>query len=486
MEQPTVSLSSCIKRIISSRGLTVSKLTTLLNYPSETSLRRVMRNEAKLNALKRVKDDLIRCGQLKLSDNERKMLNSAIWFHEKGNDYYTVHQELWALLQPQIQSSQSLPTFLEPSKSPICDSSAANSSANVECLILNSCFDSAMCYVKKLIRDFPKISIHHYFAYPKEPYLVVRTIRQILPLIGMSNYEAFTGYENELQIPGYNIIAIRFEDQENEIVFIDDHQCIETVCDGAYEKWFSVVKTFQCREITTQIQVADIATLLERCYVREKGRESIEIRPDLCIRYICPDIVRAAFKDQCRVLGISISKEEESVLLGLHNLRYSNIFESDKTNCLIMSRKALSRFLNYGMTCDHARLMRPYTVSERIQILTVLLNHAINNPHFFIHFLKEQDEDLLNSENPIGMACFGEESMQIDSLAGYESIPSEKAPKPSDYEPYNYEIEIKDRNFVMIFRDFYINDVLNNHTCQQEETMKFLSDSIKGLSSNLQ
>ena len=484
MNQTTVSLRSCIEKIMSCRELNISKLKLLMDYSSETTLRRVMRDEAKLNALRKVKNDLMCCNSLNLSAIEKDMLNSAIWFHEKGDEYYTVHRELWSLLRRQ-QVPEELPTFIgKANNSPYAQS--LSPTATIECLIINSCFDSALCYVKKLIQRHPSISIRHFISYPSKPYMVVRTIRKILPLIGMCNYSAFTGVENEQQIPGYNVIVVRAENRESEVIFLDEKHCAETVYNGAFEKWNLVAEQFQSRELTSRIPVEDIAPLLEKCYRREKGKESIEIRPDLCMRYIASNVVKASFKDQCRLHGIHLPKEYEAALLNLHNLRYSNIFESEKTNRLILSKQSMEKFLKTGKTCDHARIMRPYNVVERIQILTGLLNQVEDNPHFYINFLLDQDESLMNSESPVGMACFGDDSMQIDSLSMYEGPETAKSDGGETYyEPFNYEIEIKDRNFVTIFKDFYLNDIVLNHTYPEEETIKFFSYWIKRLSSEL-
>lgn len=484
MDQTTVSLRSCIEKIMSCRELNISKLTVLMDYSSETTLRRVMRDEAKLNALKKVKNNLMRCSSLNLSAIEKDMLNSAIWFHEKGDEYYTVHRELWSLLRRQ-QVQEELPTFIGNAENPPYALSLSPT-PTIECLIINSCFDSALCFVKKLIQSYPSISIRHFISYPTKPYMVVRTIRKILPLIGMCNYSAFTGVEHEQQIPGYNVIVVRTDNHESEVIFLDEKRCAETVYNGAFEKWSLLAEQFQSRELTSRVPVENIAALLEKRYKRERGKESIEIRPDLCMRYIASNVVRASFKDQCRLHGIPLPKEYEAALLNLHNLRYSNIFESEKTTRLILSKQSMEKFLKTGKTCDHAKIMRPYDVIERIQILTGLLNQVEGNPHFFINFLLDQDESLMYSENPIGMACFGEDSMLIDLLSMFEEPEADNSRRgDSYYEPNNYEIEIKDHTFVMIFKDFYLNDVVPNHTYPEEETVRFFSDWIKRLSTEL-
>ena len=70
MEASKESFRACVKKLIADRGLSIPKLTVMLGYPSETTLRRVNQNKAGIKSLRKVYADLIACEQLQLSDNE--------------------------------------------------------------------------------------------------------------------------------------------------------------------------------------------------------------------------------------------------------------------------------------------------------------------------------------------------------------------------------------------------------------------------------
>lgn len=473
MEASKESFRACVKKLIADRGLSISKLTVMLGYPSETTLRRVNQNKAGIKSLHKVYADLIACEQLQLSDNEAEMFRAALLRQEKGDCYSSVYHEFWNLLQPSLREGQ-FPRFIGASESRVLNPVGIDTTQKTECLILNSCFDAAINYVQRIKSVYSELTIAHYVTFPTQPQMIVRIIGKLMPLLAISQYTAYSVSDSNVQVPEYNVIVVRSGNQETEIIFADESRCMETAQTGALDKWMRIAKEFPCRQFTNQLPLTDVAVFMEQCSKIEDGKDSMELRPDLCLRFISPDIARAAFMDRCKELGISIPKKEENRLLSVHSKRYEHIFGADKTVRLVVSKTGMLEFLNTGLSSDNTDYMRPYTVAERIQIFTVLHNHVVSNPHFFINLLLEEDEHLLSAERPIEFSCNGNDCLRITPLSGM-----------SVFCRPDYGIKITDPNLIQIFRDFFLKDLIPNHTYPQKETVVFLKDCIRRLTEKL-
>lgn len=476
MEASTESFRACIKKLIADRGLSVPKLTEMLGYASVTTLRRVNQNKAGIKSLRKVYADLISCEKLQLTGDETEMLRAALLREEKGDNYSIAYHEFQKLLHRQ-KPVLSLPNFIGDSNQIFENLSRLDGSEKIECLILNSCFDAAINLVRSIRNACPQISIIHYFSYPTQPHLILRTIGTLMPLLETPQYTAYTGIEDSNQLPSIHVIVLRSRSSEIEFLFTDSNKCMAVFSTGAYAKYERIAKEYPCNLFTHQLELTEVADLMARYCEIEVGRDSLEIRPDLCLRFYSPDVVRAAFEDRYKEYGLSISKEDENRMLYTQSKRYENIFISNKTTRLILSKKAMLDFLNNGFSCDTKQFLRPYTVSERIQIFSTLLNHVVGNPHFYINFLLDQDEDLFDQNNLIELSCNGDAFMHINPL--FTDF-SENLYSHSQFAP-----EITDHNLIRIFRDFFLNDLLPNHTYPQEETVVFLKDCIRRLTEKL-
>ena len=482
MATSVITLGACIETIMRNRTLNIARLTQLLGYSSATILSRIIHNKAKQNAMTKVYRDLLHCENIHLSDQERDMLEDAMIWIEQDSDR-AVYRELRLLLSGKTDPPV-MPTFIGASQSALLACPDTDGDEPVECLVINACFDSAIGYIQALLRAYPRISISHYMAYPSSPLRMVQIFRKLYPILCRYRYSLYTGQESCPQIPDYNVIVFRSKQREAELLFAGD-LCKETLCSGVFDKWTRILQEFRFAQLTDQFPMQGSSVMLnfiDACYAREENRESIELTPDLCIRFINPEIVKAAFASKCKALGLHFAPEMEAALFEAFQKRHRNVFESKKSFRMILSKQAMLEFVNSGSLCDHVSLMRPFTVAERMQILIDLYNHITSNSFMLLNFLQEQDEYLLNSDPQSSLACFGEESMLIGSISKYyKTAPDLIAPDSINL----FLLVIEDPSFIKLVRSFLWNELLPAHTSSQEEALAFIQECIKRLSDAL-
>jgi hypothetical protein len=95
----------------------------------------------------------------------------------------------------------------------------------------------------------------------------------------------------------------------------------------------------------------------------------------------------------------------------IHAARHWNIVHKRQATHMILSERAMRRFIRTGVMSDHFFAMRPFSPAERVEILRVCLELAQGNPGHHIYFIK--DEDLFK-----GMAFtgFGEVGLRIQDI----------------------------------------------------------------------
>ncbi|MGN0972591.1 MAG: hypothetical protein ACI4OY_11585, partial [Aristaeellaceae bacterium] len=195
----------------------------------------------------------------------------------------------------------------------------------------------------------------------------------------------------------------------------------------------------------------------------EFDREIYSIKPDVPINLIHPDILLPSVMDGFRDYGFADREHLMPLvqsLYDIHLMRFENFFRKRKVTHIIFSLEAMRSFMRTGRQTDHFFAMRPYTLAERLAILKQLRDQAGKNPHFYIHFLKE------DTPAPI---------MEITMYEGY-GVMFTKANTDYNLAGEHTEALVNHPGFMRKYREFFIRELLPRYVMSHQETMAALDE----------
>ncbi|MBQ4265123.1 MAG: hypothetical protein IJB85_06390 [Clostridia bacterium] len=213
-------------------------------------------------------------------------------------------------------------------------------------------------------------------------------------------------------------------------------------------------------------RLEDYQSYTQACRQLERNRAIYTIKPDVPLNFIHPDILLPCVAEGFAAMGEDDPKGFEAFLREIeriHLARWENFFSKKKVNHTIFSREAMEQFARTGRQSDHFFAIRPYTGQERTQILTHLRKQEAENPHFHIHFFKE---DFTPPLTEIGL---------------YEGVGT-LLTKP--YTHYNLaddhaEAVLTQPEFCECYKEFFVKDLLAKHVVSREETLHIMDQLIE-------
>lgn len=472
-------LKQCIEEILELRKLSVAELKKRCNLSSATSIRRVLIGDAEKRAQLTVTNALLEHkADLELSEQEEEDLKALVRFFQNPIQSNPVYEELWALLRADASVSPAASDRSSESESAPLSLPGFEQDAPIECLIINNCSDELIRWISRLTKACPNCSFVHYMADEPKPSRMVRTIRLLYPFLCKYRYELYIGEKEAPQLTD-QVLVLRQGNTEAEIQLHGEQFELRSR-NGAYEHWLSVAKGYQYNALTRQFSREAWGALLEECCKKETRHDCYEFMPDLCLRFINPLILEAAFPAELKSF---FSPSERSKLLNALYRRYENAFASNKRITLIMSKKSIKNFAETGRTCDHLPFLRPFTLAERIQIFSSLYEAVFSETcKFNIRFLRADIEKELSPEHQMVWTVLRGKSVIIDSTSSSYKFSNKEAP-----ENYNCLFwEVKDPKFVSLAWKFCQNELsAQKAVTEREETLSFLAELIKNLSNEL-
>ena len=195
----------------------------------------------------------------------------------------------------------------------------------------------------------------------------------------------------------------------------------------------------------------------------EFDREVYSIKPDVPINLIHPDILLPSVMDGFRDSGFADREQLVPLVQNLYDIqlmRFENFFRKRKVTHIVFSLEAMRAFMRTGKQTDHFFAMRSYTLAERMAILNHLRDQAAKNPHFYIHFLKE------DTPAPI---------MEITMYEGY-GVMFTKANTDYNLAGEHTEALVTHPGFMRKYREFFMRELLPRYVMSHHETMAAMEE----------
>ena len=120
-------------------------------------------------------------------------------------------------------------------------------------------------------------------------------------------------------------------------------------------------------------------------------------------------------------------------------------------------------FAKTGQRSDHFFLGRPYTVEERVRVLTLLRDQTRDNPNFSIWMLKY--EDIVDDK-------------EVTVYDGY-GVAMVKADTSWCLEQDHQEVMLESRMLANHLKSYYLSDVLGMAVMTKEESIAVLDEIIE-------
>lgn len=479
MPYNTAGFAEYLRRIMESRGLSTGELALLLGLKSKTTIVRILKNNAGEKAVLNFRNLLVSSRELALTAEEVQMLDDSVSCQKKESSYSFIFSELWALLYRRERPRGEVRLIGSEPYETLTDFGEVLRRTSVECLIVNCGFHSLVDAVLEFLntQEYP-VSLSQYFfnadGYPRR---LVQMIGRIVPILSHNDYMAYT-VEQDSADGCFDLNAVAFRcgtGEEYELLFCSEKTAILTRGDGLFRKWQMFIEAFRKMPVKS---VKDPGTynfigFMERYRKLEERHDVYKFRPDLCVNCVPADIMKAAFVDGCEASGVTVSKETLASLGSLQRKRYGNTHSNRQTTRLVVSENAMRRFAETGYLSDHMYAMRPFTVEERIRILSDCIRQIDpeRTSGLHVHLLTREDEErIYANEHPIEMVCYDGNCVQL-------------TPAMTDYnfQKGHSEIFIEQETFQGLFVEFFMNDLVQYHTLPEEATAELFRALVREL-----
>ena len=499
------SFPDCLKHLLTKHSLSASQLADLLQYRSKTTLLRVLQGKAGIRCIGNVYSDLCLCKALELTDEEIDRLHTAYEVELWGMETYRAKSEMRRLLRKWEFSVRSmvihtgdgrcisLEDFLAQFHPAAAEDISANAGEGIsadaedrisvkklEVCVLSAGYPDLVSGLADLLHRFgDRISVQHIVPLTGDTARTVRLIRNILPVIGYHNYEVYYNwYEDFAPDPMYSysgtgrsIILRAFLPDEStrefQLLIRDESTGILLEAPGLWQHWMQYAAPYmeqmQALKITLP-ETAEYTALLEYYGEKERNRECLVFKGDVCFHHIPTEILLHALMD---------STDDDSILQTLPRLRslqekrFQNIMTKRQPTHWVASPAALRQFAAAGLQKDHFFAMRPFTGEERLRIFRHLLSLVRENPYYHLYLLRPEEEDSFIDLEATYLEGAG---LQLTSPGTHYCIADGWT-----------ETMLMEDGFCRLYREFFLEELIPHYTLPQEDTVAFLEEMIREL-----
>ena len=386
-------IQDMIVNICEEEHVSRKELARMMGYKSATSLDRLATGKAGVRAMK---DFISRLGQLSLSLSPRSRI---------------LRTSLMTAFEPHNPSSWFHALILDSSSPPGCCCVRSGSSpvplslylSGIDlkegCLFGNEVRNVCRCFADAYAArgtDFPRV--RQYLFSPSGRLSVLNPIDQLLPLVFRNHYRLYIispapGEPNTLPLTT-NFIALwgTRRDTGEEVRELLLLERPGQFCPVPFPELNGFLET-----LTTSItgcslcinnaeggmDQANYEAYLNFCMELERGHAIYRFKPDIGMETVPYEIQSVAIRE-------ALPPEELpnlTLLLGIQKLRYLQSVNSSRPQIHVVTDGMWS-FVRTGMLSDHFWGMRPFTVPERLQIITDLVRRS-GGPSFQIRFLRD-------------------------------------------------------------------------------------------------
>ena len=461
-----------------SHELSMAKLAELLGYKSKTSLARLMEDSSRPKSVIQFEAAMRRA--FTLTEAEDAALHRAVAMTILGRATYLAQEEMWRFVRGESVCDESALTVTDAATGERIDLKKRYSEmTNVQIVLLN-CHSVPVFSILRSLLQREDVTVEHFICSDENAAKTLCAINSLMPVFYERRYSGCIHISNPYDdatapkgVMKADMMAVNYMlpdggHGEDVIVFNDriegtllahwGQRGLFTNSLGLKREQYMPLKRtfFQCSAFENYVQFSDDCAQLER------NRSMWRIKPDVSVDWIPTPVLLSALKE-----GVIPPEEQDpqviDALYQIYDRRVRNTFSKRRPAHTLLKRSAMLRFAQTGRTSDHFWAMRPYTPRERVQILTLVLNQHRSNPYFRIHFLRDD-------------AMFRDAEISLYDDLG---ILMTKSDTDYDLAAGHSEIMLNHPELMRLFKDFFMKELVKNHTLPDDETSRFLTELIE-------
>lgn len=490
----------CLCQLMEARALSAGQLADLLQYKSKTTLLRILQDKAGVRCIGNVLGDLCRCAPLALTEEEIDRLQVAYDVEMWGLENYRARSEMWRLLHTAENRSYSplllwqndgtmvsLGDFWDRFVPATATPPLAEDAIPVEHLeiyVLSSGYPYVMQTLITLLERLRcRVHVCQILQLTGDTGRTVRLVRNMLPVMPYHNHEVFYMLpEDDIShdpIYAYGIgralilqaILPGGDVREFQILLRDEHAGGILEAPGIWQYWTQYMNDYIKCGLPMKAAVPDLRDyeqMLEYYCEIERCREILLFKESMCFNFVPVDILVSAVKPHFpSAEAYDQLAEALPRLRVIQEKRFQNITAKREPTYWVTSARMLWETAQTGVMTGHYLGMRPFTVAERIRIYQLVLQLVTENPYFHMYLLLESEEDHYVDMDVAYMVGQG---IQI------------KASQTTYMQETGWtETMLTESSFGDLYREFFMEELIPNHTHPEAHTAVVLRDILRKL-----
>lgn len=475
--------------LLKKRGLSATAAAEELGFKSRTALFRILHDESRLPAIEKCFKEAKKSALLALDDSEIDLLREAMLVSELGKKTYGINRVLHRMIYPTlIEENVPVSAGIEGAKDAQTLEellSELKEKRTITVVIMGRCSKRVMDRLHRMTKEADIRRIIHLFALDEEDAEDIKVFAEMSDILFSNVYSVY--YLNETGVGLKNwwlrsgVILFSFEDEEEkrrvfQLTYLGKSSYL--FCEDDQEKlenyWNGLIRNVKDKMIplkreNNQNTPADMQCYIEftRSYQRlEQNREMYTIKPDFPINcvpveIIAPPIIEAFAQicpEEAEEFNVQITR-----LYDIHKSRVENLYQKRKVTHIVLNVEAMLRFARTGNRSDHFFLTRPYTPQERVRVLTLLRNHALDNPNF--HIWMSSSPDIVSDR-------------EITIYDGY-GVALVKPETSWRLDQDHQEVLLESRMLAQYFKAYFMSSVLAHAVMTKEESVALLDRMIE-------
>lgn len=490
--RPIKNFAERLKDILSEKHLSASELSRKMLFNSRNSLFRILNNEASYEKQRDFYIKLKAADVLNLSPLEWDELEEGLEVSRVGVDSYVSNLTMTEL----VMYSDALGDMVRMISHTEEQSEEAEiteyfrrifQGEKAQLLIIGCCDLGLFKNIAQLITEAHQANketvITHYIE--ASGVELVRAIASIQPVIFADCYQAYMLEDKVITdeiraLYRCNMMLATYIDEQGLQHFLhfimSDYGCIHG-CEYKDEAFYSYLHRVLAEHSKLMVPIKaafmrpvspeDYLWYTEQYGELEKDSNLYDIKEDVPINYIHPNILLGPVKEGFKDSGFGRDEMQEQLIEKLYEVQYKrwqNFFKKRKVTHTIFTYDSMRKFALTGLQSDHFFAMRPYTNQERKEILRFLKDQTLKNPYFTIYFFKRGLEPV---QNEIGI---------------YEGkgVLFTKAHTDYKLDAGHAEALITQSEFCLRFRDYFLKQLLVHNVTSAKETL-IIMDELIGL-----
>lgn len=470
-----------LEYLLSSRKLSINRLSTMLGYKSPTSIKRILHNHMSSTSIQQLTRRLEQCASLQLTSIELQQLIEAARIELFGEEQFFGNREMEKLLQGVKANEGHVEVLSLADRSIMVLDALYEQATEIRAILLNTCNAPIQHWLSNLL-DTRNASVRHFLVSATDAPSAIHNINALSDIAFFPRYEAFTiklELMEKMQSKGLlysDAMLCSYQDRdglnkEDLIVFMGNGQALRrTIAAGKSSLApFFEIDTDLCENLKRSFPECrtfpDYLEFIRQFTALELDRNTYRLKPDICIDIIPTHILKAAGLEG-NLPKVDGFEQLINAFETVFTTRYNNALTKRRVTHLVMKRDAMRRFAQTGVATDQFWGFRPYTIPERIEIFETLVKQQLQNPYFHLNFLKD-DHFVRNSE-----------------IGYYEGLGMLMLPDHTTYDLINAqysEVMITQVDFCERFKNYYLHTILRTEVIAPQECLDFLREQIRTL-----